>query len=68
MTRAIDAYNASSVSSYHLRSPARIAEFFDGLDVVAPGVVRIAAWRPEPGRDGEHLPPGHAVSGVGRKP
>ncbi|MFJ8764141.1 SAM-dependent methyltransferase [Streptomyces clavifer] len=68
MTRAIDAYNASSVSSYHLRSPARIAEFFDGLDVVAPGVVRIGAWRPEPGRDGEHLPPGHAVSGVGRKP
>jgi hypothetical protein len=40
---------------YHLRSPAQIASYFDGLDLVEPGVVSIPHWRPEPGP----LPPGH---------
>ncbi|MFE9364594.1 SAM-dependent methyltransferase [Streptomyces sp. NPDC006978] len=68
MNRAIEAYNAHSASSYHLRSPARIAAFFDGLDLVEPGVVRTSDWRPDPGRSGQEGPPSHAVSGVGRKP
>lgn len=67
MARAIEAYNARSASSYHLRSPARIAEFFHGLDMVEPGVVRTSEWRPDPGR-GTDPRPSHAVSGVGRKP
>ncbi|MFD4029635.1 SAM-dependent methyltransferase [Streptomyces sp. NPDC058637] len=67
MTRAIEAYNAHSASPYHLRSPARIADFFEGLDVVEPGVVRISDWRPDPGRSGD-LAPSHAVGAVGRKP
>jgi hypothetical protein len=52
---------------YFLRSPERIARFFDGLELVEPGVVSISRWRPEPGPDG---PPAHQDSygGVGRKP
>ncbi|MFD6281787.1 SAM-dependent methyltransferase [Streptomyces sp. NPDC060209] len=67
MTRAIEAYNAHSASSYHLRSPARIAAFFDGLELVEPGVVRTSDWRPGPVRNGQDAPSSHAVSGVGRK-
>ncbi|MFC8225339.1 SAM-dependent methyltransferase [Streptomyces sp. NPDC057287] len=68
MNRAIEAYNAHSAGAYHLRGPARIAAFFDGLELVEPGVVRTSEWRPEPGRSAQDGPPSHAVSGVGRKP
>ena len=32
-------WNQSANPTYHLRSPARIARFFDGLELVEPGVV-----------------------------
>jgi hypothetical protein len=49
---------------YFLRSPERIARFFDGLELVDPGVVTVSRWRPEAGE------PAHQDSygGVGRKP
>ncbi|MGW4031750.1 SAM-dependent methyltransferase [Streptomyces sp. NPDC004838] len=58
-------YNASGAAPYHLRSPEEIAGFFDGLELLEPGVVPLAAWRPEPGAsvDGEVI----AKGGVGRK-
>lgn len=34
---------------YNLRSPEEIAGYFDGLDLVPPGVVSTSLWRPEPG-------------------
>ncbi|MFJ8752530.1 SAM-dependent methyltransferase [Streptomyces sp. NPDC102441] len=68
MNRAIEAYNTHSANSYHLRAPDRIAAFFDGLELVEPGVVRTSDWRPDPARSREDGPQGHAVSGVGRKP
>ncbi|GII63992.1 hypothetical protein Skr01_40770 [Sphaerisporangium krabiense] len=40
-------YNESGAAPYHLRSPAELAGFFDGLEPVEPGVVPIARWRPE---------------------
>ncbi|MGK5685270.1 SAM-dependent methyltransferase [Actinoplanes sp. URMC 104] len=51
--------------TYHLRSPERISRFFDGLELVDPGVVSVSHWRP--GADGE---PTHQDSygGVARKP
>ncbi|MFI2780336.1 SAM-dependent methyltransferase [Streptomyces sp. ALB3] len=67
LTRAIEAYNAHSASSYHLRSPDRVAAFFDGLELVRPGVVRTSDWRPDPGGGAVDGLSGHAVSGVGRK-
>lgn len=49
-----------------LRSHAQIGRFFDGLELVPPGLVQVTAWRP----DGE-LPDGWATSpaygGIARK-
>jgi S-adenosyl methyltransferase len=60
-------WNQSANPTYHLRSPDRIARFFDGLDLVEPGVVSPPRWRPEPSTSG--LPPEvDSACGVGRKP
>jgi hypothetical protein len=60
-------WNQSANPTYHLRSPERIARFFDGLELVEPGVVSPPRWRPEPSPSG---PPAEVDSfgGVGRKP
>jgi O-methyltransferase involved in polyketide biosynthesis len=60
-------WNQSANPTYHLRSPERIARFFDGLELVEPGVVSPPRWRPEPSPSG--LPPEIDSScGMGRKP
>ena len=60
-------WNQSANPTYHLRSPDRIARFFDGLELVEPGVVSPPRWRPEPSESG---PPADIDSfcGVARKP
>ncbi|MGK5738561.1 SAM-dependent methyltransferase [Micromonospora sp. URMC 103] len=58
-------YNESGAMPYHLRSPERIARFFEGLELVEPGLVPFTQWRPE----GDGTPA--RVDGycaVGRKP
>ncbi|MFJ9680777.1 SAM-dependent methyltransferase [Streptomyces sp. NPDC101194] len=67
LNRAVASYNANSASSYHLRSPERIADFFHGLELVEPGVVRTSAWRPDPEQNPANALQGHAVSGVALK-
>lgn len=60
-------YNESGAVPYFLRSPEQLAGFFDGLEVLEPGVVPLAEWRPGPGADAapdEVI----ALGGVGRKP
>ena len=66
-TEAVRHYNESSANTYHPRSPEQLAGFFDGLEVVEPGVVPLAAWRPE---DTPFPEPGEVpgMCGVGRKP
>jgi O-methyltransferase involved in polyketide biosynthesis len=60
-------WNESANPTYHLRSPDRIARFFDGLELVEPGIVSPPRWRPEPGSSG--LPAEiDSACGVGRKP
>jgi hypothetical protein len=60
-------WNLSANPTYHLRSPDQIARFFDGLELVEPGVVSPPRWRPEPGASG--LPADiDSRCGVGRKP
>jgi hypothetical protein len=60
-------WNESANPTYHLRSPARIAQFFDGLELVEPGIVSPPRWRPEPSPSG--LPDEvDSACGVGRKP
>ncbi|MER7206612.1 SAM-dependent methyltransferase [Streptosporangium sp. NPDC000239] len=44
---ATQQYNDSGAAPYHLRSPEELAGFFDGLDLLEPGVVPITHWRPE---------------------
>jgi hypothetical protein len=52
---------------YHLRSPEQIAGFFDGQELLEPGVVSTPRWRPEPSPSGvpAELP---VFCGIGRKP
>jgi hypothetical protein len=59
-------YNQSGAVPYRLRSSGQIAEFFDGLELVEPGVVSCPRWRPDPGDAvAAEL---DQVAGVGRKP
>ena len=66
---AIRAYNQNpgSASHYHPRSPEQIARFFDGLELVEPGVVSTSQWRPESSRWAEAVEVSD-YAGVGRKP
>jgi hypothetical protein len=60
-------YEDSGGVPYHPRTPAQIARFFDGLELVAPGVVSCTRWRPDPV---PAVPPAELdeFCGVGRKP
>lgn len=64
--RAQQSYNQSGAAPYYLRSPERIARFFDGLELVEPGVLPVSRWRPEPGPF--PLSDSEAHGGVGLKP
>jgi len=63
---AQEGYNESGALPYVLRSPEEIAGFFEGLELVEPGVVSCTRWRPDPSPSG---PPAEvdAFGGVGRK-
>ncbi len=65
--QAQQGYNQSGALPYILRAPDEIASFFDGLELVKPGVVSCPRWRPEATSDG---PPAEvdAFCGVARKP
>jgi O-methyltransferase involved in polyketide biosynthesis len=67
--RAQQRYNESGALPYHLRRPEQIAGFFDGLELVEPGLVSVPRWRPDP-TDASGDPPAEvdAFGGVGRKP
>ncbi|MFI1564394.1 SAM-dependent methyltransferase [Streptomyces sp. NPDC020490] len=67
LNQAIAVYNANSASSYHLRSPERIAGFFDGLELVEPGVVPTSQWHPDPVDVGRAPSDVDAICGIGRK-
>jgi hypothetical protein len=40
-------YNDVAAVPYHLRRPDQLASFFDGLDLVEPGVVPCPRWKPD---------------------
>jgi hypothetical protein len=63
--KAAGVYRRAS-SQLHVRPLADVRRFFDGFELVEPGLVWIAEWRPEPGT----APTGRAQSmrgGVGRR-
>jgi hypothetical protein len=47
------------------RPQAGVTRFFDGLDMVEPGVVRVQEWRPD--TETEAKSPSNMWGGVGRK-
>ncbi len=61
-------YNRSVATSIHLRSRAGIERFFDGFQLVDPGVVYVSLWRPDSAADtpGDPSRSGNLV-GVARK-
>jgi hypothetical protein len=58
---------AEAGDPYKLRSPEQIAGYFDGLELLDPGVVSVSQWRPEPNPWGDP-PEVTAFCGVARKP
>ncbi|MCZ4603088.1 SAM-dependent methyltransferase [Streptomyces sp. Lzd4kr] len=63
---AQDSYNETGAVPYFLRPVDKIEAFFEGLELIEPGVVSVPLWRPEPS-DEEPRPIGQH-GGVGRKP
>jgi S-adenosyl methyltransferase len=66
-------YNDAVPLPYHLRRPDQLASFFDGMDLIEPGVVPCPQWKPDlpgaSGGPGADAPPDEApvYCGVARK-
>ncbi len=65
---AMQVWNQASSAPYCLRSIEQIARFFDGLELVEPGVVSCPRWRPDVNPFGGVPAEVDAFGGVGRKP
>jgi len=63
MARTVRRFNLQARDPVTVRTYAEVARFFDGLDLVEPGLVQLHRWRAE--SDGLELP---NYGGVGRKP
>jgi O-methyltransferase involved in polyketide biosynthesis len=62
---ALEDYNESGAIPYILRAPEFVVRYFDGLDVVEPGVIPIQQWWPDAGTEpSEGL---NTYGGIGRK-
>jgi hypothetical protein len=62
-------YNESGAVPYRLRTPDQIAEFFEGLELVEPGVVSCPRWRPDAAERASGAPAEmDQFAGVARKP
>ncbi len=59
-------YNAQAPESATFRSHAQVMDFFAGLDLVPPGLVRVPEWRPR--SEIEARTPSNLWGGVARKP
>ncbi|MFD1829568.1 SAM-dependent methyltransferase [Streptomyces desertarenae] len=65
---AVEYWNSVGTPKLHQRTPEEVARFFEGLELLEPGVVSCSRWRPEPSPTGE-LPDEVAFyCGVARKP
>ena len=65
--QAHEQYNESGGEPYIQRSPERIGRFFEGLELVEPGLVTVTRWRHE--ESGFGTPPEvDGYGAVGRKP
>ncbi|MFO7251177.1 MAG: SAM-dependent methyltransferase [Actinomycetes bacterium] len=67
IVQSTEVYNSSDTVPYIVRPPEQIKGFFEGLELVDPGVVYIQQWRPDavPLGEDSHV---DAMGGVGRVP
>jgi hypothetical protein len=63
---ALRQYNQSGAVPYRVRRPDQVVRFFDGLELVDPGLVPMHQWRPDPGTASPPITTG--LAGVGKKP
>jgi hypothetical protein len=61
-----EVWQRMSQQQYTPRGREQVARFFDGTDLVEPGLVRVEEWHPEPGTDVARKT--IMWSAVGRKP
>ncbi|MFD0226417.1 SAM-dependent methyltransferase [Streptomyces hirsutus] len=64
--QAQDGYNKSGAVPYNLRTVEEITAFFDGLELLEPGVVSVTRWRPD--ADAPDAPVIAEHGGLARKP
>ena len=48
----VEQWNQASANPRVNRSPDQLARFFDGLELLEPGLVSVAQWRPAPSEAG----------------
>ncbi len=65
---SVRVWNESAALKYHLRSEERMRAFFDGLELVEPGLVSVTRWRPDTDQPEIDQPEIDQFGGVGRKP
>ncbi|MCY1139342.1 SAM-dependent methyltransferase [Actinoplanes sp. Pm04-4] len=65
---AIGVWNANAPLSYHLRHPDELARFLEGLEVLPPGLVPCARWRPPEDASPDELRATDEYAAVARKP
>ena len=66
MAEMLRRFNESSPAKMRMRDHAGVAGLFDGLELVEPGLIRAAEWRPD--TDLEAASPAALWGGVARKP
>ncbi len=68
MEQAVRHWNQVGTPPMTLRTTQQIARFFDGLELLEPGVVSCSRWRPDPSPVGEQPAEVDEFCGVARKP
>jgi hypothetical protein len=68
VAKASSRYNEHSAVALRLRSKDEFARFFDGLELVPPGVAPVNHWHPGPAPDTQPEPALSAYAALGRKP
>jgi hypothetical protein len=66
VAEVVELYTASATTSAYPRSRPEISRFFDGFDLVEPGLVYLPQWRPD-GQVPAHPERAWFYAGVGRK-
>ncbi|GHB81862.1 hypothetical protein GCM10010306_090360 [Streptomyces umbrinus] len=64
LKKAQQGYDDTGAVPYVLRSPRQLAAFYEGLELLDPGIVSCPLWRPERGTNPEQT---EVFGGIGRK-